>query len=52
MDFDSVKTGLASNSFTLIDVRNAGELQTDGKIPGSHNIPCKSTKFFFEYSIW
>ena len=41
MDFEGVKNALANNEITLIDVRNPGELQTDGKIPNSHNVPRK-----------
>ena len=41
MNFESVKVALAGKEITLIDVRNPGELQTDGKIPNSHSIPRK-----------
>ena len=52
MDFDSVQSGLASKSFVMIDVRNPGELLTDGKIPGSHNIPCKSQHDKPKKDVW
>ena len=41
MDFNAVKEGLSGGKITLIDVRNPGELESDGKIPGSFNVPCK-----------
>ncbi|XP_046637415.1 rhodanese domain-containing protein CG4456-like [Daphnia pulicaria] len=39
IDFESVKTGLDKKSLTYIDVRNRSELQKDGMIVGSFNIP-------------
>ena len=41
MDFSEVKQGLEAGSILLIDVRNPDEVRNLGKIPGSHNIPCK-----------
>jgi 3-mercaptopyruvate sulfurtransferase SseA len=41
MEYEDVKKGLEEHSFLLIDVRNPEELQKNGKIPGSINIPCK-----------
>ena len=46
MDFEAVKSGIDSKSIILIDVRNPGELQTDGKIPGSYNIPREYLSFY------
>jgi 3-mercaptopyruvate sulfurtransferase SseA len=43
MEFAEVKQGLEANAIVLIDVRNADEIRNSGKIPGSHNIPCKLT---------
>ena len=41
LDFDDVQKGLEDNSIVLIDVRNRDEVQTLGKIPTSHNLPCE-----------
>ncbi len=40
MDFDGVKKGLSERSILLIDVRTT-EAHNEGRIPGSHNIPCE-----------
>ena len=41
MQFSEVKQGLEEKSILLIDVRNPDEIRNMGRIPGSHNIPCK-----------
>ena len=38
VDFEGVKKMLEEGAI-LIDVRNPGELEETGKIPGAHNIP-------------
>jgi hypothetical protein len=40
IDFDGVKAGLEDKSIVYMDVRNRSELETDGKIVGSVNLPC------------
>ena len=44
MDFAEVKQGVEKKTILLIDVRNVDEIKKDGKIPGTHNIPCKFKK--------
>ncbi len=39
-----MKAGLDKKSLTYIDVRNRSELQKDGMIVGSFNIPCKNSR--------
>ncbi|XP_057367758.2 uncharacterized protein LOC130688750 [Daphnia carinata] len=39
VDFETVKKGLEKKSLTYIDVRNQSELQNEGSIVGSVNIP-------------
>ncbi len=39
IDFEALKTGLENKSLTYIDVRNKSELQKEGKVVGSVNIP-------------
>ena len=41
VDFEQVKTGLENESLIYLDVRNPGELLSDGKVVGSVNVPCK-----------
>jgi hypothetical protein len=41
IDFDVVKAGLEDKSIVYMDVRNRSELENDGKIVGSVNLPCK-----------
>ncbi len=42
INFESVKVGLDKQSLTYIDVRNKSELQKEGTIVGSFNVPCKN----------
>ena len=50
MDFDEIRTQLENKSLIYLDVRNRSELENDGKIVGSVNLPCKKyspmLKFF------
>ncbi len=39
MDSTSIKNSLAEKSIVLIDVRNPDEVESAGKIPGSHQVP-------------
>ncbi len=40
IDFDAVRAGLEKKSFMYVDVRNRSELESDGQIVGSVNLPC------------
>lgn len=40
IDFEEICAGLQSKSLTYMDVRNQSELQSEGKIVGSVNLPC------------
>jgi hypothetical protein len=40
IDFEEICAGLESKSITYMDVRNQSELQSDGQIVGSVNLPC------------
>ena len=48
MVFDTVKKGIKSGDFVLIDVRNIDEVRNDGKIPSSHLIPLPEMDFAFQ----
>lgn len=43
--FEEIREGLEKKSLTYIDVRNKEELEKDGKIVGSFNIPCNLNLF-------
>merc|ERR1739838_773848 len=47
-NFLTVKNALAENRIILIDVRNPSEVSTEGKIPGSYNIPMKEVEAAFK----
>ncbi|XP_018017129.1 uncharacterized protein LOC108673769 [Hyalella azteca] len=38
VNFEGVQAAIAKNA-TILDVRNHDEVEKDGKIPGSHNVP-------------
>lgn len=44
MTFSQVKDELDKKNTVLIDVREKGELSSDGKIKESYNIPCNKIK--------
>ena len=48
MDFQTVKAALEANSIVLIDVRGLEEVKSDGKIPGSQNVPIGEISSAFE----
>ena len=54
MKLDEVNQGLASGAFILVDVRNVDELKSNGKIPGSVNMPRKLLlyQFFEKWHSW
>ena len=47
VEFEEVRKGLEDKSVIYMDVRNRSELETDGKVVGSINLPCKYTKWLY-----
>merc|ERR1711928_283560 len=48
LDFEEILAGLNDKSLTYLDVRNRTELQSDGKVAGSVNIPLPEINEAFE----
>ncbi|KAF0300532.1 Rhodanese domain-containing protein [Amphibalanus amphitrite] len=49
-DFAAVKEAVDTGSATIVDVRNPGELQEEGKIPKAINLPLPELKQAMELS--
>ena len=50
LEFEEVLAGLNDKSLTYLDVRNRTELQSDGQVAGSVNIPCNNSfELYFEW---
>lgn len=41
VEFEEVRKGLEDKSLMYLDVRNRSELENDGKVQGSVNLPCE-----------
>ena len=50
VEFDKLSSAMKVSSTVLLDVRNVSELEEDGRIPGSVNIPLPEISAAFQLS--